>query len=150
MIKATTMENYFTYPSVSNALTDYTYEAVTGRITERDDFELDNNISTLSSFIELEENWNDYGAIKFDKTYISSAINLLNRIKPQPEIFPSANGRILCEYDKPNGEHLSFDYFSDKKINVLIEKNGRTIMKRVNDKRLINIINKFYGAKIER
>ena len=78
------------------------------------------NIMKLQGFKNLKENWNDYGAPPISHSLIDTAIKIIQEIKVQPQLFPTARNSIQLEYEKINGEYLEFELFEDK-IEMYIE-----------------------------
>lgn len=74
------------------------------------------SLKRLDSFLDLEEDWNGYGAPVFRKPLIDFAKNVVRTLSHQPEIFPIAGGAIQFEYEKPSGEYLEFELYEDGSV----------------------------------
>ena len=62
-----------------------------------------NNLNKLTQFAKYEKNWNGYDADPFSPDLISIMMDLILRLRIQPQIFPVADNSIQIEYD---GEKL--------------------------------------------
>lgn len=77
---------------------------------------LQENIDTLFEIQELEDNWNQYGAKKFDSSLIIKCIKFVNKLDLdyQPEIFPSAQNSIHFEFKPDEDHYLGIIFFIDR------------------------------------
>ena len=91
--------------------------------TERIDLQYNANIRRLQDIELFDENWNGYGASKFDKLLINNIANVLPNLFCQPRIFPTSRDSIQLEYETKNGGYLEFEVFSDR-VEMFYEENG--------------------------
>lgn len=77
---------------------------------------LQENIDTLIEIQELEDNWNQFGAKKFDSSLILKCIKFVNKLDLdyQPEIFPSAQNSIHFEFKPDEDYYLGIIFFVDR------------------------------------
>lgn len=76
--------------------------------------ELENSKAILRGFLELEDNWNTYGAVRFDLELINRVEAIISNIDVQPHIFATGRGSIQLEFEKNNGDYLEFEIYKDK------------------------------------
>lgn len=86
---------------------------------------LEKNLEKMREIEMLKDNWNDNNASKFSSNLIEKCKKILNQLKIQPEIFPTANDSIQFEYQN-NTTYLEFEIFEEK-IEVYIEVNEKQI-----------------------
>ena len=72
------------------------------------------NILKIRSFERLLPNWNQNGAAPLSREVTERAVDLLQFLKIQPQIFPTARQSVQFEYEKANGDYLEFEVFADK------------------------------------
>lgn len=106
------------------------------------------NIEKLNKMAELEENWNDEGAGRFDPILISNVKHLLTKLDLfQPNIFPTNESFIQAEfYVQKNYLEL---ILSKSRCEVYItdgENQNNDIFEDYNydEKRIISTIQKFF------
>lgn len=77
---------------------------------------LQENIKTLTEIGELEDNWNQYGASKFESDLILKCIRFISVVDLdyQPEIFPSARQSVQIEFEPDENHYLEFEIFIDR------------------------------------
>ena len=97
------------------------------------------NYEKINSFRLLQENWDNNGSLSIPAGVIDKMIETLDNLKYQPEIFPSTYSSIQFEYEKPNGEYLEFELFSDRiKIFAIDRDNNEDSVTIDFDIKLIN------------
>lgn len=110
-------------------------------------YELNNNLRLLDSFLELEYNWDQYGALPFSKEHIASAKSLIMNLVKQPDISPTGRNSIFLEYTKCNGDYLAFEYTKKNKLFMYEKMKNREIEKRINTALISSVVEKFYEEK---
>ncbi len=77
---------------------------------------LQDNIKRLSEIGELEDNWDQYGASKFDPNLILKCIKFISKfdLNYQPEIFPTARQSIQIEFEPDENYYLEFEFFINR------------------------------------
>jgi hypothetical protein len=74
---------------------------------------LKGNMNKLDEILEMEANWDGYGANPFPLKHIQICKKILNNLSIQPDIFPTGRDSIQFEYE--NDEHyLEFEIFLDR------------------------------------
>lgn len=68
----------------------------------------------LSSYRNLDFNWNNNQEEPFPHTLLKKCQSLINDLIIQPDVFPTGRGSIQFEYEKKNGEYLEFELYEDK------------------------------------
>lgn len=76
------------------------------------------NIATLNSFLDLEENWDGEGAHTFNNQLITQLSQLLKTLKIQPDIFPLQNGAIVFEYGNVKEKYLEIVFYPTNHIDI--------------------------------
>ncbi len=71
------------------------------------------SVAKLKSFLNLEPNWDGYGAETFSRTYISRALYYLKQFTHKTEVFPSADGLVKFEFHRDNGAYLEVELGDD-------------------------------------
>lgn len=108
--------------------------------------ELCNNINVLSSFSELQENWDGYGAHPFEASFISDLKKVLVCLKYQPEVFPTGRGSIQLEYEQDDGRYLEFECYNDRHVSVLhIDSDGTEFESIISFDQVSEVVDEFYG-----
>ena len=84
------------------------------------------NISKLNSFLQLKDNWNDYGAKSFERDLINKCATLVNSLALhyQPDIFPTGRNSIQFEYEKADGSYLEIEIYTDRNELLLVDSVG--------------------------
>lgn len=77
---------------------------------------IERNLRRLDAFAGYEDNWNGYGAEALDPNVIEQAQKLIRRFDRQPFIAPTARQSIQMEFEKPNGDYLEIEVFSDRAV----------------------------------
>ncbi len=80
-----------------------------------------NNLNKLTQFAKYEKNWNGYDADPFSPDLISIMMDLILRLRIQPQIFPVADNSIQIEYDGENGRYLEFQIYENGKVHCYRE-----------------------------
>lgn len=117
---------------------------------EKDSMEilkLVDNMNKLNLFLNFEQNWNGNGADPFSTTLINRVGNILNHLRHQPQVFPTANDSIQLEYEKENGEYLEFEIFENGNIHMLkVDSDDREYEEdNVDLNTIIGLVGDFYG-----
>jgi hypothetical protein len=103
------------------------------------------NLSALIEIGNLEENWNQYGAKRFNQNLIYKCMNIITEteLKYQPEIFPTGRQSIQFEYEPDENHYLEIEIF-DSKIKLYKRINSKSISEDdINLQTAINQINEF-------
>ena len=107
--------------------------------------ELQYNLGILDSFLNLKPNWNCYSAVGFTEAHIDIVKSLIKTLPYQPEVFPTARESVLLEYEKGNGEFLSFEIRKNGGIDMFsIHNDGETIEVKTNKEDMIEKIDQFF------
>lgn len=111
---------------------------------------LSNPSDIIKSFSSLQNNWNSYGASKFGEKFLKSAYCFSKKLIFTKRIVPSPDGSIQFEYENEiNHDYLEIDFYSNQKIEFLLEKNNETTegCLKIKDIKLINslILDTLYG-----
>lgn len=72
------------------------------------------NLKKISEIEKLEDNWNGYGARKFDSPVIRNAKRMLYALKQQPFVSPTARQSIQMEFEKENGDYFEIEVFAER------------------------------------
>ncbi len=108
--------------------------------------DLYNNINVLSSFSELQENWDVYGAQPLSNSLILKVKGVLACLENQPEVFPTGRGSIQLEYERDNGSYLEFECYDDGHVSVLhIDFEGNECESVINFEQIREMVDEFYG-----
>ena len=83
---------------------------------------MERNIKKIQSFSSLCNNWNGYNATTIKVSAIEKALQIVNALSIQPQVFPVADGSVQLEFDNPNGGYLEivlgnnneFEYYEQK------------------------------------
>lgn len=105
-------------------------------------------IKRLQSFLELNENWNGYGACVFSHQLVQRAIEIVQLFPVQPEVYPISNGSIQFEFEKPHGEYLEFEIGESQNINVFritAEGSEQEYQTSLNTEEIVKMVKDFYG-----
>lgn len=88
------------------------------------------NISRLTEIGQLEDNWDNYNAQKFNPNLIFRCIDIVTSLELefQPEIFPTAKGSIQFEYELDDYHYLEFEIYLEK-IDLYTRIQERKIIK---------------------
>ncbi|MCH7771924.1 MAG: hypothetical protein IIA49_13055 [Bacteroidetes bacterium] len=106
---------------------------------------LQENIRILTEIGELEDNWNQYGASKFEPELILKCIRFISEVDLdyQPEIFPSVRQSVQIEFEPDENHYLEFEIFIDRvKLYKRIETT-KTFMENISESDAIAEIKKF-------
>ena len=96
--------------------------------------DLYNNINVLSSFSELQENWDGYGAKPLSNSLILKVKGVLACLENQPE------------YERDNGSYLEFECYDDGHVSVLhIDFEGNECESVINFEQIREMVDEFYG-----
>lgn len=107
--------------------------------------ELQYSLGILDSFLNLKPNWNCYGAVGFTEIHMDMVKSLVRSLPYQPKIFPTARESVLLEYNKDNGEFISFEIRKNGRIDMFGTYNdGKTIEVKINKEDVIEKIDQFY------
>ena len=76
-------------------------------------FSANTNMKKLAEIENLEDDWNGYGARKFNSAVIANAKSMLQALWRQPFISPTARQSIQMEFDGKNGDYFEIEVFAD-------------------------------------
>lgn len=68
----------------------------------------------LDELAAYKADWNGNGANPFATELINICKDIINELRYQPEIYPTAIGAIQFEYDKDDGSYIEFEVYPDK------------------------------------
>lgn len=110
--------------------------------------DLKNNIKKLAAISELKQNWDLHDAPEFNKLLIEyckeKIYELDNRLKVQPEIFPTVNETIQFEF-KNGSDWLEIEISSDMShIDCFIFKNSKETEQQCLLDELLKVVELFY------
>lgn len=115
---------------------------------------LEDNYEKLDSFASYEDNWDGYGAFKYNKNLLNNLRGILSKLVIQPQLFPSASGVIQLEfyidYDI-NRTTLAIRYSLDEKLDTFIATVSSGVIESKIDNNIDSINKKildFYSSKI--
>ena len=80
------------------------------------------NIRKLQSFSSLCNNWNGYNASPIKSNAIEKALQIVNALSIQPQVFPVADGSVQLEFDNPNGSYLEIVIGNDDEVEYFEQK----------------------------
>jgi antitoxin YefM len=106
------------------------------------------NDKKLESIRSLKDNWNGNGAPAFPGTLLDKVEVLLERLRIQPEIFPTALCTIQLEYDNSRRDHMEIEISEGNIAEIFIVRfNGEEIAETIPvDADAINTrVEEFYG-----
>lgn len=109
---------------------------------------LEENLNTLHQISELEDNWDNEGAQSFEKDLIKKVVHLVETIRFQPQIFPTARDSIQLEYDKKNGDYLEFEIFKNSAKMFFCSHGGEHYEKDIDITLIGKMVADFYGTYI--
>lgn len=141
--------------SFVNAYTPYIISCINGVEKKENDFmnTYNLNFNKLKVMSNLEENWDDEGAMTFSAELIEKVKSLLLHLNPyQPDIFPKNDSRIQLEFFSKDNRFLkiilsekSFDVYSTDNFNY---KNDFFDTFELNEKKIYDIVSQFYKNKL--
>ncbi len=77
---------------------------------------LQTSYNRISEIRDLPDNWNENGASKFSNEILDTLKYIVESLKTQPEIFPTARDSIQLEYENENGDYLEFELFEGGRL----------------------------------
>lgn len=80
---------------------------------------LENNLKKLDKFEKYEDNWDGYGAFKYNKELLNDLRKLLPKLSRQPQVFPSASGIVQMEYRGGNCELMIIRYSNKNQLEAI-------------------------------
>ncbi len=104
---------------------------------------LNENIEKLNKISQYENNWNGYGAKPISQQLIFQVKDLLNNLKTQPDLFPTACESIQLEYEDDDGNYLEIELFDNNIVHIFRINNGQELEKEIRFD--INEINDIIG-----
>jgi hypothetical protein len=108
------------YTSSSTYVFPYRVSCVEGISTNNTSiYEKLKSSALLDSFLSLNDNWNGYGARKFDPEFIDVVKKIVFKLEKNPKIFPTGRNSIQLEYQKDNGDYLELEVFPDCSVATL-------------------------------
>lgn len=106
------------------------------------------NMSILREFLDLEDNWDEYGALAPSEDIVMFVMTILSELPKQPDVFPTPEGHVQLEYVIGRNRHLNIEIISETKFSVFEMFEDRTARKDFYsyDLRILNDrIRRFYG-----
>lgn len=58
-----------------------------------------NNLVLLSEFLDYKDNWNGYGASKFEKKLIDKVCSIVDSLETQPFVILTRRSTVQLEYE---------------------------------------------------
>lgn len=104
-----------------------------------------NNLTLLESYKHLADNWNGYGAGKFNPEFIDKVKDIVLNLEYSPKIFPTGRNSIQLEYNNKNG-YIEIEIYEDGLITFLHEFNGGEEEGELSLDKLNDKLSKFYAA----
>lgn len=101
----------------------------------------------LDELATYKADWNGNGAAPFSPKLIDVCKNLINELRYQPEIYPTAIDAIQFEYRKDNGAYLEFEIYLDKANLFCINSKKQHITKTIKLDDVKNEVDAFYDAE---
>ena len=111
---------------------------------------LQKNLEKLDSIEKLDVNWNENGADKFSTNLIEKVRKVLQILKEQPEIFPTAEKSIQLEYEKEDGQYLEINIYENHTKIFSIDANEQEtefVIKEEENARIQKTVEDFHGKK---
>lgn len=101
------------------------------------------NIAKLEEFGNFDDNWDGYGAPKYDEGLLNNLkYDILPNLIRQPQIFPSASGCVQLEYRGGKGLLALIRYTNDDMLETaIIDLNKEGIVSHISNN--IKDINEF-------
>lgn len=132
--------------SASQAVSFY-YDAKTG-ISATSPEQLA-NLKRLFDIVNLEEDWNGYGARPIDQKVITTCATIVRYIAIQPTVLPTPRNSIDLSYRLEDKSYLEFEVFVDKIICVKVPQDHYTkaVFERfykIDMERINQIVREFY------
>lgn len=106
------------------------------------------NLERLQQISELENDWDGEGAQTIDKDLIKTVVNLIGKLRFQPQIFPTACDSIQLEYDKTNGDYLEFEVSQGSTRMFYLGHNGEHYEREIDIELVGKMVLDFYGTDI--
>lgn len=108
------------------------------------------NVSRLNEIQQFEVDWNGYGALPIPASVIQTAMGFLNYCRVQPNIFPTAQQSIQCEYNHADGSYLEIEIYSDH-VSIFTEQSDGSESEKelscINPSEIGRIYNDFINSK---
>ena len=80
--------------------------------------------STLYDILQLNDDWDMYGAEAFKEDHVIFVDNIVSQLSPTPFIAPCADKSIQLEYDDVSDRyHLEINIYEDKTTRFMIKDN---------------------------
>lgn len=83
---------------------------------------LEKNFRVLAEIAALESNWNGNGANAFSDTLLSKCREVLQGLRIQPDIFPTAQDSIQFEWEHLQGDYLEVELFEDGTCQMYMQR----------------------------
>lgn len=80
------------------------------------------NMTKLSVMCDLETGWDGESAKPISRDLIAFVSSILMRINKQPEIYPTAEGGIQIQYEKPDKTYMEIVFSPDSIVGMKIDK----------------------------
>jgi hypothetical protein len=101
-------------------------------------------VQKVMSFLNLEENWNTYGALPFKFDLVQKVVEIIHKLNYVPEVFPTGRQSIQLEFENQNTDYLEFEIFVDR-IVCYHEINGVDNTNVIGLEEIETIVNTFYA-----
>ena len=110
------------------------------------------NLTRLGEISQLQEDWDGYGAKPFEKALINKCVYIINKLRYQPEIYPTGRQSIQFQFELADRSYLEFEIYKDRTLCLIVPKRDYTkaIEKEISEEETNNIqeiVNSFYGRK---
>ncbi len=100
------------------------------------------NRNQLDLISKLDNNWDKYGAEKFNEKILEKAYRIIRNVDIQPELFASSRSTIQLEYDN-NDDYLEFEIFKDE-IVMYREKGLSSTEEEIEEENISDIVDHFF------
>lgn len=83
---------------------------------------LNKNYQVLDEIASLKRDWNGNGANAFSEALVSKCRKILNGLRVQPDIFPTAQDSIQFEWNRTQGDYLEIELFEDGSCQLYLQR----------------------------
>lgn len=101
----------------------------------------------LDELAAYKANWNGNNAAPFSPELIDKCKKVINELRYQPEIYPTAIDAIQFEYRKKDGSYLEFEIYLDKAKVFCINSEKKHITKIIPLDYVKKEVDAFYESK---
>lgn len=103
----------------------------------------------LAEISALKDDWNGNGAAQFSEKIIRTMRGIVDGLKIQPSIFPTARESIQFEYENDSGDYLEFELFENGTIKTFFySADGKTWTNDILESAVDEKVKAFYERKV--